>query len=209
VTDSAFTNLAEAHLDEDTTISLEDPRAEQVAFHFREIMKALNLDLEDPNLVGTPERVARMYLEIFAGLNQGAKPKLTTFPNVEGYNHIISVRDIPLYSMCAHHFLPFIGKAHIAYIPKERYLGLSKLARVVEFYARRPQLQERLTEQIIDTLHKGLRPEGVMVVVEARHLCIEMRGANKPGTQTTTSALRGSFRDRAVREEFLQLIRSQ
>ncbi len=185
----------------------EDPRVEEIAGHVLAILKALRLDLDDPNLVGTPERVARMYLEVFAGLEAGSRPRLKTFPNVERYGEIVSVRDVPFYSMCAHHLLPFFGRAHLAYIPNARIVGLSKLARIVEFYARRPQLQERMTEQIIDFLAAELQPQGAMVVIEASHLCLEMRGVTKPGVLTTTSAIRGVFRNRAVREEFLALLR--
>ncbi len=184
----------------------EDPRVDQIADHFRAILEILQLDLTDPNLAGTPERVGRMYLEVFAGLEAGAKPDLKTFPNSERYSQIVSVRDIPFYSMCAHHFLPFFGHAHVAYIPNGRIVGLSKLARVVEFYARRPQLQERMTEQVIDCLMAELRPEGAMLVIQANHLCMEMRGVRKPGALTTTSAIRGVFKNRAVREEFLSLL---
>jgi GTP cyclohydrolase I len=156
--------------------------------------------------VGTEFRVARAYRELFAGLYAGAEPTLRTFPNTEGYSEIVSVVGIPFYSLCAHHLLPFFGTAHVAYLPKERILGLSKLARVVEFYARRPQLQERMTEQIIAFLDKRLRPAGAMVVLQARHLCMEMRGVRKPGLTTTTSALRGAFEEEGIRQEFLALL---
>lgn len=178
----------------------------QIAGHVRAILALLRLDLDDPNLVGTPERVARSYLELFAGVHADREPVFQTFPNTEHYSQIVSVRDIPFYSLCAHHLLPFFGRAHVAYIPAERIVGLSKLARLVEFYARRPQLQERLTEQVIGCLASELKPQGAMVVVQAQHLCMEMRGVQKPGALTTTSAIRGVFRDRAVREEFLQLL---
>ncbi len=184
----------------------EDPRVEQIASHFRAIMDVLRLDLSDPNLRDTPQRVARSYLEIFSGLDAGTKPVLRTFPNDEHYSQIVSVRDVPFYSVCAHHFLPFFGKAHVAYIPSGRIVGLSKLARLVEFFARRPQVQERLTEQVIDSLASQLQPQGAMVVIQAHHLCMEMRGVKKPGTTTTTSAIRGCFKNRAVREEFLELL---
>ena len=182
---------------------------ESVAEHMTAIMRELKLDLEDPNYTHTPERVAKMYLEMFHGLREGAEPKVTTFPNDEGYNHMVIEKEIPFYSMCAHHFVPFYGHAHIAYIPQSTIVGLSKLPRILEFYAKRPQLQERLTEQIAEFLWRKLEPQGVMVVVEARHLCVEMRGVKKPGALTTTSALRGCFADRMVREEFLALLRRQ
>ena len=120
---------------------------------------------------------------------------------------MVMVKDVPFYSMCSHHFVPFYGHAHIAYIPNDRIVGLSKLPRIVEFYARRPQLQERLTEQVINFVNEKLQPQGCMVVIEARHMCMEMRGVKKPGAMTTTSAIRGVFSERPAREEFLDLLR--
>jgi GTP cyclohydrolase IA len=183
------------------------PRAEEIARHVRGILKALDLDLTDPNLADTDLRVAKMYLEMFHGLAQGAEPKVTTFPNEEGYSHMVMEKQIPFYSMCAHHLVPFYGHAHIAYIPRDRILGLSKFSRILEFYAKRPQLQERITEQVVTFFDEQLQPQGAMVVIEARHLCVEMRGVKKPGAMTVTSALRGIFHQRQVREEFLDLLR--
>ncbi|HEX2253224.1 MAG TPA: GTP cyclohydrolase I FolE [Thermoanaerobaculia bacterium] len=182
-------------------------RVERIAAHVRGILTELGLDLSDPNLRETDGRVARMYLEMFAGLDGGSEPKVTTFPNEEGYSHMVMERNIPFYSMCAHHLVPFYGQAHIAYIPRDHILGLSKFARILEFYAKRPQLQERLTEQVANYFEQHLRPLGAMVVIEARHLCVEMRGVKKTGATTTTSALRGIFHERPVREEFLDLLR--
>lgn len=187
----------------------EDQRIARMAGHVAALMGELNLDLSDENFVDTPKRVAKMYLEMFHGLREGAEPRVTTFPNDEGYHHMVIEREIPFYSMCAHHFVPFYGHAHIAYIPQSRIVGLSKLPRILEFYAKRPQLQERLTEQVAEFLWHTLEPQGVMVVIEARHLCVEMRGVKKTGAMTTTSALRGCFADRKVREEFLALLRRQ
>jgi GTP cyclohydrolase I len=178
-----------------------------IAHHVRGILTALGLDLRDPNLAETDLRVAKMYIEMFGGLAEGAEPKVTTFPNEEGYSHMVMEKQIPFYSMCAHHLVPFYGHAHIAYIPRERILGLSKFARILEFYAKRPQLQERLTEQVVTYLEEKLQPLGAMVVIEARHLCVEMRGVKKPGALTVTSALRGIFHQKPVREEFLDLLR--
>jgi GTP cyclohydrolase I len=178
-----------------------------VAHHVRGILAALGLDLNDPNLAETDLRVAKMYMEMFGGLAEGAEPKVTTFPNEEGYSHMVMEQQIPFYSMCAHHLIPFYGHAHIAYIPRDRILGLSKFARILEFYAKRPQLQERLTEQVVTYLEEKLQPLGAMVVIEARHLCVEMRGVKKPGALTVTSALRGIFHQKPVREEFLDLLR--
>lgn len=174
-----------------------------IAEHMRAILDLLHLDRSDPNLRETPERVAKLYLEMFHGLVEGAEPTITTFPNAENYSSMVMERDIPFYSMCAHHLVPFYGHAHLAYIPRRRIVGLSKLPRVLEFYAKRPQVQERLTEQVADYLWEALAPLGAMVVIEARHLCVEMRGVKKPGALTVTSAIRGCFDDRRVREEFL------
>ncbi len=187
----------------------EDQMVARMAQHMAAIMSELNLDLDDPNFRETPERVAKMYLEMFHGLREGSQPKVTTFPNDEDYHHMVIEKEIPFYSMCAHHFVPFYGHAHIAYIPEGSIVGLSKLPRILEFYAKRPQLQERLTEQVAQFLWSTLKPQGVMVVIEARHLCVEMRGVKKSGAMTTTSALRGCFADRKVREEFLSLLRRQ
>ncbi len=187
----------------------EEAMIDRMAEHMAAIMSELNLDLDDPNFSETPVRVAKMYLEMFHGLREGSQPRVTTFPNEEGYHHMVIEKEIPFYSMCAHHFVPFYGHAHIAYIPEGSIVGLSKLPRILEFYAKRPQLQERLTEQVAEFLWSTLRPQGVMVVIEARHLCVEMRGVKKSGAMTTTSALRGCFGDRNVREEFLALLRRQ
>ncbi len=180
---------------------------ERLASHVRGILTELGLDLSDPNLVRTDERVAEMYLEMFHGLKEGAEPRVTTFPNDEDYKHMVMEKDIPFYSMCAHHLVPFYGHAHLAYIPGDRIIGLSKFSRILEFYAKRPQLQERLTEQVVEFLEDKLHPMGAMVVIEARHLCVEMRGVKKPGALTVTSAIRGVFHQRSVREEFLDLLR--
>lgn len=182
-------------------------RVQRLARHVRALLEELGLDLSDPNLRETDVRVARMYLEMFHGLLEGAVPDVKTFPNDEGYSAMVMEKEIPFYSMCAHHLVPFYGHAHIAYIPRERIIGLSKLARVVEFYSKRPQIQERLTEQVVTFLQEKLDPLGAMVVIEARHLCVEMRGVKKPGAVTVTSAIRGTFYRKEVREEFLDLLR--
>ncbi|MHC4916438.1 MAG: GTP cyclohydrolase I FolE [Planctomycetota bacterium] len=167
---------------------------------------------EDPareGLKGTPERVARMYSEIFDGVGRDAGELVTPLTG-DRHDEIVLVRDIPFYSMCEHHLLPFVGRAHVAYIPDGAITGLSKLARVVEVISRRPQLQERLTAEIADVLMNGLGPKGVMVVVEAEHLCMTMRGVRKPGAVTTTSVVRGIFRSRqATRAEAMALIRNR
>ncbi len=178
----------------------------EAAARFRAFLEALGLDPADPNLALTPLRVARAYGELLAGLHRDSEPELRTFPNLKGYRRMVSLLDIPFYSLCAHHFLPFFGTAHVAYVPAERIVGLSKLARVVDHFARRPQVQEQLTEQVAGFLDDRLRPAGAMVVLRARHLCMEMRGVSKPGAATTTSAVRGAFADEALRREFYALL---
>ena len=174
----------------------------------REILEAIGEDPDREGLRRTPERVASMYAEVFAGLRQSPREHLAvTF--AADHDEMVMVRDIPLYSICEHHLIPFIGKGHVAYIPNEagRIAGLSKLVRLVEAYARRPQVQEQLTSQIADQLVDSLQPRGVLVVIEAEHLCMSMRGVQKPGTTTVTSAVRGLFREnQATRSEALQFI---
>lgn len=184
-------------------------RVARVAAAFRGVLEALDLDLDDPNLTTTHLRVARAYEELFAGLREGAELAWKSFPNTEGYSQMVSVLDVPFFSLCAHHFLPFFGAAHVAYIPGDQIVGLSKLARLVDFYARRPQVQERMTEQIVACLNRRLEPKGAMVVLQARHFCMEMRGVSKPGVLTSTSALSGAFEEERVRQEFLSLIPSR
>jgi GTP cyclohydrolase I len=191
-------------------LDLDDPaRLGRIAEHVRGILTELGLDLADPNLAETDRRVAKLYAEMFHGLQEGAEPAITVFPNEERYGGMVMEARIPFYSMCAHHLVPFYGHAHLAYIPNDTILGLSKFSRILEFYAKRPQLQERLTEQVADYLEAKLQPQGVMAVIEARHLCVEMRGVKKPGAVTVTSAIRGIFHQRPVREEFLDLLRRQ
>ena len=174
----------------------------------RLILEGIGEDPAREGLVRTPERVADMYAEIFAGLEQDAAEHFCVTFN-EGHQEMVLVRDIPLYSVCEHHLVPFMGRAHVAYIPgKEgRICGLSKLARVVDVFAKRPQVQERMTSQIAETIVEHLEPQGVMVVIEAEHLCMSMRGVQKPGAITTTSAVRGIFeRNPATRAEAMSLI---
>ncbi len=173
----------------------------------REILLAVGEDPDREGLVETPARVARMYGEIFAGLHAHVEDHFTVF-NEQDHDEMILVGDIPFYSMCEHHLLPFIGKAHVVYIPSEgRILGLSKIARIVDIMSRKPQLQERLTSQIADTIVRAVHPQGVAVVVEAEHLCMTMRGVKKPGSMTVTSSLRGLCKkDARSRSEAMALI---
>jgi GTP cyclohydrolase I len=185
--------------------SFDDAKIEQGV---RLILEGIGEDTERAGLRETPERVARMYREVFAGIGQDASQLVTV---VEGADHdeMIMVRDIPLFSMCEHHLIPFSGKAHVAYIPNkaQQITGLSKIARVVDLLSKRPQVQERLTTQIAEALDTALEPRGVFVVIEAEHFCMTMRGIKKPGAQTVTSAVRGLFRtDARTRQEAMQHI---
>jgi GTP cyclohydrolase IA len=176
--------------------------AEQAAAAF---LTALGVDLDTESLAATPARMARAYAEMFS-----PRPfDLTTFPNDAGYDELIIARSIPVQSVCEHHLLPFVGVAHVGYLPGERILGLSKLARVVELFARRPQVQEQLTQQVADWLQEHIAPRGLGVVIEAEHQCMTVRGVRASGTQTVTSALHGQLRhDAASRAEFFTLIAS-
>jgi len=176
-----------------------------------EILEAIGEDPDRDGLVETPERVARMYAEIFRGLHEDPASHLTVTFAAE-HDEMVLVRDIPLYGSCEHHLIPFAGRAHVAYIPGTdgRITGLSKIARLVEGFARRPQVQERLTTQIADALVTVLQPDGVLVMIEAEHLCMSMRGVKKPGALTVTSAVRGLFKTNpATRAEAMSLITAQ
>ena len=184
------------------------PRIERAV---REILLAIGEDPGRDGLVETPARVARMYEEIFDGMRQDPSEYLQTTFEAD-HDEMVLVRDITMYSACEHHLLPWIGKAHVAYIPNDdgRVTGLSKLARLVDAYAKRPQVQERLTSQIADELERNLQPKGAMVVIEAEHLCMTMRGIRKPGAVTVTSAVRGLFRENvATREEAMRFIQGR
>jgi GTP cyclohydrolase I len=181
---------------------------DRIAKAVREILEAIGEDPDRDGLRDTPERVARMYAEICSGLHESADAHLqVTFE--AGHDEMVMVRDIPVYSLCEHHLIPFVGKAHVAYIPGDdgRITGLSKLARLVDAHARRPQVQEKLTVQVADEIVETLQPKGVMVVIEAEHLCMTMRGVRKPGSTTVTSAVRGLFRTNvATREEAMRFV---
>jgi GTP cyclohydrolase IA len=184
---------------------VDQPRIEAAV---REILIAIGEDPDRDGLLNTPGRVARMYAEVCGGLHEDPDSHLqVTFE--AGHDEMVMVRDIPLYSLCEHHLVPFVGKAHVAYIPgvDGRITGLSKLARLVDSYAKRPQVQERLTAQVADEIERTLRPRGVLVVIEAEHLCMSMRGVRKAGSSTVTSAVRGLFRENvATRAEAMDFI---
>lgn len=187
---------------------MDKPRIERAV---REILLAIGEDPEREGLVDTPRRIANMYEEIFSGLSESPDKHLDIYFQKEMYEELVLVKDIPFYSTCEHHLVPFVGKAHVAYIPKNGKLtGLSKLARVVETVSRRPQLQERLTATVADTIFNKLEPYGVIVVVEAEHMCMTMRGVKKPGAMTVTSAIRGIFEtDSKARAEVMSMINSR
>lgn len=187
------------------SLNVDQPRIEKAV---REILCAIGEDPDRDGLIDTPARVARLYAEICGGLQEDPAEHLEKTFEVD-HDEIIIVRDIPLYSICEHHLVPFFGKAHVGYLPKPsgKITGLSKLARLVDGYARRPQVQERLTTQIADALDDNLDPMGAIVVLEAEHMCMSMRGIKKPGATTVTSSVRGSFRDNpASRAEVMGLI---
>jgi GTP cyclohydrolase I len=173
----------------------------------RLILEAIGEDPERDGLRNTPERMARMYEEVFSGLHREAGQEMRTV-FAENYDEIVLVKDIPFFSMCEHHLLPFTGKAHTAYMPGRKVLGISKLARAVDIYAKRPQVQERLTNQVADLIENIAEPRGVVVVLEATHTCMTIRGVRKPGSTVITSAVRGIFRENlATRTEVMNLIR--
>ncbi len=184
---------------------------EKIEAAVRMILEAIGEDPDREGLQKTPARVARMYEEIFAGMNQDPKQFFETMFD-ENHQEMVLVKDIPLYSVCEHHLVPFFGKAFVAYIPgaSGKVCGLSKIARLVDCYAKRPQVQERLTSQIADTLMEVLEASGVMVIIECEHMCMSMRGIKKPGTHTTTSAVRGTFKTNSItRAEAMQHIYGQ
>jgi len=184
-------------------MSVDIPRAERA---IRELLAAIGEDPNREGLVDTPKRVARMYDEIATGSREDAIAALSTQFN-EDHQEMVIMRDMPFYSLCEHHLLPFVGTAHVGYLPNGKVVGISKLARAVDAFARRPQVQERLTSQVADAIMDALEPEGVAVVLRAEHMCMSMRGIKKPGTAIITSATRGSFRSGvATRMEFLDLL---
>lgn len=189
---------------EGPTAEFDEKRAEAAV---RELLISVGEDPDREGLLETPARVARAYKEIFAGLQQRPEDVLTTTFDL-GHDEMVLVKDIEVYSTCEHHLVPFHGVAHVGYIPSSsgKITGLSKLARLVDVYARRPQVQERLTTQIADSLMRILEPRGVIVVVECEHMCMSMRGIRKPGAKTLTSAVRGQLRDAATRSEAMSLI---
>lgn len=187
----------------------EEQKIERIATHFTAIMETLGLDLKNDSLQDTPKRVAKMYVkEIFSGLIPNNFPKMTSIENTLGYNEMVTIKDISVISVCEHHFVTIDGRATISYIPKDKVIGLSKINRIAKFFARRPQVQERLTKQIADCLVAVLETDDVAVQISAKHYCVIQRGIEDVGSETVTTDLRGSFReDSKTRSEFLMLCR--
>lgn len=200
-------NILNIDFDDESIDLAEAEKIESIRFHFSKIMEALGLDLADDSLRETPERVAKMYVkEIFSGLNPANKPVISLFDNKYGYKEMLIEKDITLYSYCEHHFVPIIGRAHVAYIPDNKVLGLSKINRLVQFYSKRPQVQERLTIQIAEGLKDVLNHENVAVVIEASHLCVASRGINDTSSLTTTADFSGLFENQSTKQLFLSQI---
>jgi GTP cyclohydrolase I len=186
----------------------DDEKISIIQEHVRAIMETLGLDLTDDSLRGTPKRIAKSYVnELFSGLNPNNMPKASTFENKYNYEEMLVEKDITLYSTCEHHFLPIVGKAHVAYISNGNVIGISKINRIVEYYAKRPQVQERLTKQIVKELQKALNTDDVACVIDAKHLCVNSRGIKDISSSTVTSEFGGKFKfDSSTKEEFLKYI---
>jgi GTP cyclohydrolase I len=205
--DEHLSGSAETPLREDAFDQDDDLKVELIEKHFREIMHILGLDLTDDSLQGTPRRVAKMYVqEIFSGLNPKNKPVVRLFENKYNYDQMLVEKDITLFSNCEHHFVPIIGKAHVAYISSGKVIGLSKINRIVQYYANRPQVQERLTMQIGNELKELLNTEDVAVVIDAEHLCVQSRGIQDTSSSTVTSFYSGAFKNENKKKEFLSYI---
>ncbi|MCG8384579.1 MAG: GTP cyclohydrolase I FolE [Cytophagales bacterium] len=197
-------------LREDAFDLSDDEKIEKIEHHFEEIMNILGLDLTDDSLRGTPSRVAKMYVqEVFSGLNPANSPKITLFENKYKYDEMLVEKDITFYSHCEHHFVPIYGKVHVAYISSGQVIGLSKINRIVQYFAKRPQVQERLTVQIGNELQKSLQTEDVAVVIDATHLCVASRGVGDTNSKTGTAYFTGKFKDTQIKNEFLNYINTQ
>jgi GTP cyclohydrolase I len=191
----------------DAFVKSDTEKKEIIAFHFKKIMETMGLDLTDDSLKGTPERVAKMYIdEIFSGLNPANKPKVALFDNKYKYNEMLVEKNISFYSNCEHHFVPIFGKAHVAYISNGKVIGLSKLNRIVQYFSKRPQVQERLTIQIADELKRVLGTEDVAVFIDAKHLCVSSRGIKDDTSSTVTVYYGGAYQNESTRNEFLKYI---
>ena len=205
---TTFNSPGKTALRSDAFYINDDEKIKKIAEHFTGIMHILGLDLNDDSLKNTPQRVAKMYVkEIFSGLNPANRPDISLFENKYNYNEMLVVKDISVYSYCEHHFVPIIGKAHVAYISTGKVIGLSKINRLVQYYAKRPQVQERLTIQICEGLKNALNTNDVAVFIDASHLCVASRGIKDTGSSTITSCYSGKFLDQPTRNEFFNLIK--
>lgn len=205
--DAHLFTSADTPLREDAFLLDDAEKKRRIEHHFRKIMETLGLDLTDDSLKGTPQRVAKMYVEeIFSGLHPANKPKVALFDNKYRYNQMLVEKNIAFYSNCEHHFVPIYGKAHVAYISSGKVIGLSKLNRIVDYFARRPQVQERLTVQIARELQSLLNTESVAVLIDAKHLCVSSRGIKDSSASTVTSFYGGKFEDTFTRNEFLKYL---
>ena len=210
VGDNHYSSSIETPLRVDAFEKSDEEKIKNIQHHFKMIMQEMGLDLTDDSLSGTPYRVAKMYVEeLFYGLNPANKPKLSTFENKYGYKKMLVEENITIDSACEHHFLPIVGHAHVAYIPKDKVIGLSKINRLVNYYARRPQVQERLVLQILNDLQQVLDTKDVIVSVTAKHLCVSSRGIKDQKSLTTTLEYGGCFSETATRNEFLKIITPQ
>lgn len=197
----------ETPLREDAFLLSDDEKMEKIQHHFKAIMETLGLDLTDDSLRGTPQRVAKMYVkEIFSGLNPANKPDVKLFDNKYKYNEMLVEKDITFFSNCEHHFVPIIGTAHVAYISNGKVIGLSKINRIVQYYAKRPQVQERLTVQIANELRSSLQTDDIAVVIDAAHLCVSSRGIQDVNSRTVTSQFYGKFQEDSVKQEFFKYL---
>jgi GTP cyclohydrolase I len=204
--DHLFSGI-ETPLRKDAFAMEDELKMELIEKHFRHIMEILGLDMTDDSLKGTPKRVAKMYIkEVFSGLDPKNKPAIALFDNKYKYNQMLVEKDITVFSNCEHHFVPIYGKAHVAYISSGKVIGLSKLNRIVEYYAKRPQVQERLTVQIANELKEALQTEDVAVVIDAQHMCVQSRGIRDSGSSTVTAFYGGKFEEEMTKKEFLSYL---
>lgn len=200
----------ETPLREDAFVMDDELKMELIEKHFREIMHIMGLDLDDDSLSGTPKRVAKMYVkEVFSGLNPANKPEPKLFENKYQYDQMLVEKDITFYSHCEHHFVPIYGKAHVAYFSSGKVIGLSKINRIVQYFSKRPQVQERLTVQIANELKKILETEDVAVVMDAAHMCVSSRGVSDTNSRTGTAHFSGKFRNQDIKTEFLNYVNSR
>lgn len=205
--DEHIAGSKETPMREDAFELSDSEKIEQIEAHFKSIMEIMGLDLTDDSLQGTPRRVAKMYVqEIFSGLNPANKPKVQLFENKYQYQQMLVEKNITLYSNCEHHFVPIIGKAHVAYISNGKVIGLSKINRIVQYFAKRPQVQERLTEQIAEELKNILGTQDVAVIIDAEHLCVSSRGIKDVNSATVTSHYSGKFQNKKTRAEFFRYL---